>query len=487
MKKVFFLTFLLSFTFTVKAQSFLSLDSCRALALANNKDLLISNEKINAAHYQRKAAFTNYLPNFSATGAYMRNQKEFSLLNNDQKATLSGLGTNLAGPIQQAATEIVTAHPELKPLIASLSGKLGAALPALDQAGNSLVDALRTDTRNVYAGAITLTQPLYMGGKIRAYNKITKYAEELAQEQHHGGMQEVIMSTDQAYWQVISLVNKKKLAEGYLKLLQQLDGDVEKMINEGVATKADGLSVRVKVNEAEMTLTKVEDGLSLARMLLCQLCGIDLSSPITLADENMEDIPLLTTDPHFDLSTAYENRPEIRSLELATQIYKQKVNVTRAEHLPSIALMGNYMVTNPSVFNSFENKFKGMWNVGVMVQIPIWHWGEGIYKTRAAKAEARIAQYQLQDAREKIELQVNQAAFKVKEAGKKLVMSSKNMEKAEENLRYATLGFKEGVIATSNVLEAQTAWLSAHSEKIDAQIDVKLTEIYLKKSLGTLK
>ena len=93
----------------------------------------------------------------------------------------------------------------------------------------------------------------------------------------------------------------------------------------------------------------------------------------------------------------------------------------------------------------------------------------------------------LQDAREKIELQVNQSAFKVKEASKKLVMATKNMEKADENLRYATLGFKEGVIATSNVLEAQTAWLSAQSEKIDAQIDVKLTEIYLKKSLGTLK
>ena len=484
MKKLFLLTILLSLTFLVKAQSFLSLDSCRALALANNKDLLISNEKINAAHYQHKAAFTNYLPSFSATGTYMRNQKEFSLLNNDQKAALSGLGTNLAGPLQQAAGIIAQLHPE----IASQIPALGASLTsAFNEAGSSLVDALRTDTRNVYAGAITLTQPLYMGGKIRAYNKITKYAEELAQQQHQGGMQEVIMSTDQAYWQVISLVNKKKLAEGYLKLLQQLDSDVEKMIAEGVATKADGLSVRVKVNEAEMTLTKVEDGLSLARMLLCQLCGIDLSSPITLADENMEDIPLLTPETHFDMSTAYANRPEIRSLELATQIYKQKINVTRAEHLPSIALMGNYMVTNPSVFNSFENKFKGMWNVGVMVQIPIWHWGEGIYKTKAAKAEARIAQYQLQDAREKIELQVNQSAFKVKEASKKLVMATKNMEKADENLRYATLGFKEGVIATSNVLEAQTAWLSAQSEKIDAQIDVKLTEIYLKKSLGTLK
>lgn len=484
MRKVCILIILLSLTFSIKAQGILNLDSCRALALANNKDLLISNEKINAAHYQRKAAFTNYLPNVSATGGYMRNQKEFSLLNNDQKAALSGLGTSMSGPLQQAAQTIGQLHPELAPLISSLGTTI---VPALNEAGNSIIDAFRTDTRNVYAGAITLTQPLYMGGKIRAYNKITQYAEELARQQHHSGMQEVILSTDQAYWQVISLTNKKTLAEGYLKLLQQLDSDVEKMINEGVATKADGLSVRVKVNEAEMTLTKVEDGLSLSRMLLCQLCGLDLSTPVILADEKMENIPLLAADTPFNMATAYANRPEIRSLELATQIYKQKVNVIRAEHLPSVALMGNYMVTNPSVFNGFENKFKGMWNVGVMLQLPIWHWGEGTYKVKAAKAEARIAQYQLEDAREKIELQVSQSAFKVSEAAKKLTMADKNMEKASENLRYATLGFKEGVIATSNVLEAQTAWLSAQSEKIDAQIDVKLTEIYLQKSLGTLK
>lgn len=76
------------------------------------------------------------------------------------------------------------------------------------------------------------------------------------------------------------------------------------------------------------------------------------------------------------------------------------------------------MATNPSVFNSFEKKFKGMWNVGVMVSIPIWHWGEGIYKVKAAKSEARIAQYQLDDAKEKIELQVNQSVFQVNEAAK---------------------------------------------------------------------
>lgn len=484
MKKILFLFFLLTTTFSLKSQGILSLDSCRALAIANNKELLISGEKINAAHYQNKAAFTNYLPNFSATGAYMRNQKEFSLLNSDQKAALSGLGNSISGPLQQAAQVIGQLHPELAPVLSQLGG---AIVPALNEAGSSIVDAFRTDTRNVYAGVITLTQPLYMGGKIRAYNKITKYAEELARQQHNSGMQEVILSTDQAYWQVISLVNKKKLAESYLKLLQKLDSDVEKMIAEGVATKADGLSVRVKVNEAEMTLTKVEDGLSLSRMLLCQLCGIDLSTPVVLADEDIDDIPLMPVTTDFEVETAYANRPEIRSLELATKIYQQKINVTRSEHLPSLALMGNYMVTNPSVFNSFENKFKGMWNVGIMLQLPIWHWGEGLYKVKAAKAEARIAQYQLEDAKEKIELQVNQSAFKVNEAAKKLTMAKKNLEKADENLRYATLGFEEGVIAPSNVLEAHTAWLSAQSEKIDAQIDVKLTEIYLQKSLGTLK
>ncbi|MGE0016903.1 MAG: TolC family protein [Bacteroides sp.] len=486
MKRLVSITLFAGITFSLQAQIALTLDSCRALAMENNKELLIGQEKIKAAHYQNKAAFTNYLPKLSATGTYIRNQKEISILNDEQKAGLSQLGTTVGTQVKGFAQQLAVAHPELAPLIASL-GNFDIATP-LNAAGNSIVDAFRTDTRNMYAGAITLTQPLYMGGKIRAYNKITQYAEELARQQHHTGMQEVILSTDQAYWQVISLVNKKKLAEGYLKLLQKLESDVDHMIAEGVATKADGLSVKVKVNEAEMTLTKVEDGLSLSKMLLCQLCGLDLSTNVVLADENMNDLPiLLKENSEINMETAYASRPELKSLELASLIYKQKVNVTRAEHLPTVALLGNYLVSNPSVYNGFENKFKGMWNVGVMVQVPIWNWGEGVYKTKAAKAEAQIAKYQLQDAREKVELQVNQAAFKVTEAKKKLIMASKNLEKANENLRYATLGFEEGVIAPANVLEAHTAWLSAQSEKIDAQIDIKLTEIYLQKSLGTFK
>ena len=491
MGKSFYIACLLLLSLTAEAQHALSLDSCRALAIANNKALKISQEKVNAAHYQKRAAFTNYLPQIAATGGYMHTSRELSLLSNDQKAALGSIGTQVSGALQNGVQGILTQHPELlqNPQLVQLLQSLSSADIAspLNAVGNSLADAFRTDTRNLYAGAITLTQPLYMGGKIRAYNKITRYAEELARRQHDTGLQDVILSTDQAYWQVVSLANKKRLADSYLELLRKLESDVDKMIAEGVATKADGLSVKVKVNEAEMTLTKVADGLSLARMLLCQLCGLDLNTPVTLADEEASDLPLPALASNgIDLNTVYAARPEVQSLELATKIYDQKVRVERAAFLPSLALMGGYTATSPSVYNSFEKKFKGMWNIGVALSVPIWHWGEGSYKVKAAKAEARIARHQLEDAKEKIALQVSQSAFRVNESLKKLAMATKNLEKADENLRYANLGFEEGVIPASNVLEAHTAWLSAQSEKIDAQIDVKLTEIYLKKATGQL-
>lgn len=491
MKKFLCFIWLACSTLPMAAQNVLTLDSCRALAISNNKELLIGNEKIKAAHYNRKAAFTNYLPKVTATAGYVRNQKEVSLLTGEQKLALNNMGTNLSETMKSTVMGILAEHPALmqNQLVQSILGslsKVDAASP-LNAIGHHITDGFRTDTRNMYAGTISLTQPIFMGGKIRAYNKITKYAEQLANEQQDTKVQDLIVDTDQAYWMVVSLAHKKRLAESYLQLLEKLDHDITKMIENGVATKADGLSVKVKVNEAEMTLTKVDDGLSLCRMVLCQLCGLDLSTPIKLAEEDVNNLQAVSEPSNsIDMQSVYEKRAEIRSLELANKIYRQKVNVTRADFLPSVALLGNYMFTNPSVYSGFEKKFRGIWNIGVMVKIPVWQWGEGWYKVRAAKAEARIAEYQLSDVKEKIELQVNQSAFKVNEANKKLAMSEKNLEKADENLRYANVGFKEGVIPASNVLAAHTAWLQAQSEKIDSEIDVKLADVYLKKAIGEL-
>lgn len=492
MKRLFGFLILAAFSCMLHAQRVLSLDSCRNMAIANNKSLLIAKERMQKAHYDRKAAFTNFLPDFSATGTYMYFSDEISLLNDGLKSALNHIGSSLQQGLTQAATPIIQHIAQTNPqLAASLqqaiqSGKLDGMSTALNQLGNELTDALRTDTRNVWAGAVTLMQPLYMGGKIRAYHRITKFSEALARTQHDAQLQDLILNTDDAYWTVVSLSYKKKMAESFLDLVNRLDGDVEKMIREGVATKADGLTVKVKVNEAEMLLTKVDNGLALSKMVLCQLCGMDLDTKFTLTDEDRTDLQVSETVPDDAVQRAWTYRPELKSLDWANKIYEDKVRVVRSEMLPSLALTGGYLVSNPSLLNGFENKFRGMWNVGIMLSVPVFHWNEGIYKVKAAKSEVNIARLQQTEAQEKIELQVNQSLFKNTEAQKRLALSEKNMEKAEENLRYADKGFKEGVIPVTNVMEAQTAWLSAQSDRIDAQIDLKLAQTYLQKAMGTL-
>lgn len=177
---------LAAFFSMLHAQRVLSLDSCRNMAIANNKSLLIAKERMRKAHYDRKAAFTNFLPDFSATGTYMYFSDEISLLNDGQKSALNHMGTSLQQGLTQAATPIIQHIAQTNPqLAASLqqaiqSGKLDGMSTALNQLGNELTDALRTDTRNMWAGAVTLMQPLYMGGKIRAYHRITKFSEALA-------------------------------------------------------------------------------------------------------------------------------------------------------------------------------------------------------------------------------------------------------------------------------------------------------------------
>jgi outer membrane protein TolC len=235
-----------------------------------------------------------------------------------------------------------------------------------------------------------------------------------------------------------------------------------------------------------MQQTQVDNGLELTRMLLCQLCGLPVGEPVGLVDEKTDVIPVENEYPAGEASEAWANRSELKSLELATRIYEKKEIVVRSEMLPTLALAGTYLITNPNSYNGLKNDFAGAWHVGFVLKVPVFHWGEHFHSLNAAKAETRIKRLELDDAREKIELQVNQSNFKVTEAQKRVIAATKNKESAEENLRYANLGFKEGVIPASDVLSAQTAWVKAHSDLIDAQISLRLGQTELQKALGKI-
>ena len=491
--------------FTAGAQRVLTLDSCRQMALANNKQLGVSKVKQEVAANIRKTARTKYLPHVSAIGTYEHTSEEISLLSNAQKQSLPLLGTEMVGAMQPQMGAIENSFAQMgnafaqlgipvanvQQMMGDLQSGMGGLMTGLQQAlnteGQKIVDALRTDTRNIWAGSILLTQPVFMGGSIIALNKMADINEEMAGHSMEVRRQATLYKIDQAYWQVVSLHHKKQLAESYLELVKKFDSDVYKMIDEGFATRSDGLSVDVKVNEAEMALVKVNDGLTLSRMLLCQLCGLPLDEQVVLQDEMTEDIAVVELTPQLDVEKAVENRPELKLLHNTVDLTKQATNVLRAGNLPQVLLMGGYAVSNPNVLNGFENKFGGFWNVGVMVRVPLWNWGDVMYKVRAAKGATSIANLELAEAREMIELQVNQTTFRVDEANKKLTMAQANIKRADENLRTANLGFSEGVITPTTVMEAQTAWLQAQSQKIDAEIDVKLSQVDLQKALGTLE
>lgn len=459
-----------------KALAQVSLDSCRRMAIANNKEIIQQQIKIEQAGYQRKQAEAAYLPSLDFEGGYIFNQKKLSLVDHDQLLPNKSFNPATGTYDFNLLTDPATGMPIMNN---------GQPIPS--QVALLPKSALTYDVHNVFAASLTLTQPIYMGGKIRAMNNITHYAEQLAQSMHSTKVQDVVYSVDEAYWRVVSLVAKQKLAESYLKLVKNLDDDVQKMINQGVATRANKLTVDVKVNEANVALAKVNNGVELSRMALNQLCGLPIHSRFTLEDENKKEVVGSLHATHVVMDSVYARRHEIRSLELAAKIYDEKAKVAKSEMLPQVAAFAAYHASNPNSYNGFENKFGFAFSMGAMVKVPLWHWGGLSNKYKEALAESRLQKVKIEDAREKISLQVNQATFRYEEAWKTFDKTKSNLIEANENLRCSQLAFREGVANLETVIAAQTAWLQACSENIDAQIDILLCDVYLSKVMGEMK
>lgn len=501
----------------------LTLTDCQQMAVQQSKDLEQAKTQIRMAGYDRKIALANYFPNISATGTYLYNSRDIALIGDAQSGMLQNAGTLIQGQLDaamagasqqmsaamtQKMTQLMTAIKTNPALAAeymgspmwqtilnmlqgvdpsSLAGLVPNIAEPVNAIGSDIDKALHPDLHNIWVGAVTVQQPVFVGGKIIYSNQMAALAEDLAQSKYDMKYADVVLDVDQAYWQIISIANKRKLARSYLDLLEQMQDDVNKAIAAGVATESDALQVKVKVNEAQMLLTKADNGLSLSKMLLCKRIGLPLDTEIVLADETVDVIPEPKAPAMKSLEDIYADRPETRSLQLAGKIYDKKAKVVRADMMPKVALTANYLISNPNAFNGIQNTWNGgTFVAGVMVNVPIFHGLENVNRYKKAKAEATLYQTQYEDARELIGLQVAQQRKLLGESREKVEMTMSNLENAEENLRKATIGFEAGVVPTNTVLGAQTAWLSAHSEYIDAGIELQMAAAQLLKAEGEL-
>ena len=453
-----------------------TLDSCRNMALHNNKEIQEATLGIEKAGYQRQEAHAAYLPQVDLMAGYVYNSNKLSLVKEDQMLPTKSFNLQTGTYDYNLVIDPTTGYP------LQVNGQyVPSTVALLPKSG------LTYNVHNVMGGALTLTQPLYMGGKITAMNRITGYAEQLAREMRDSKAEDIIYSVDAAYWQVVSLVAKQKLADSYVNLVQTLDNDVKAMVSQGVATRANQLTVDVKLNEANVDMVKVNNGVELSRMLLAQLCGLPVNSNLKLADEDRDELGATLTETRINMDDVYGRRHDVKSLELATQIYDQQVKVARSEMMPKVAAIAALHAMNPNTYDGFENRFGAGFSIGATVKMPLWHWGGLSSKVKQAEVDANVKRLELADAKEKIELQVNQASFRYQEAYKTYEMTKSNLEQANENLRIAGIAYKEGVGTLDAVLAAQTAWLKANSEKIDAEIDVRMCHVYLNKVLGNME
>ena len=454
----------------------LSLDSCRALAIANNKQIKMADEAVRGAGYLKKSALAAYLPGIDFTAGYMYNQQIIELLGEDAMLPTMSFDAK-TGKYGYNIVTMPDGTPVKNPETGSYIPSEVAVIPK---------EAMSYDIHNVFAGAFTLTQPIYMGGQIRALNDIAKAGEEVAGAARNVAVQDLVYSVDEAYWLVVSLREKQRLAQGFENLVDSLNYSVNKLYENGMATRSDILNVEVKLNEAQIATLKVSNGLELARMALQQLCGLPIGEPMVLADEDHMPMPRVEQLPEYSLDAVFSRRQDLEVLRKSINLLEGKEKLQLGAMLPKLAAVGMYSFSNPNVNHGFEKKFGGGFSVGATLTLPLWHWGGNYHQYRAAKSATLAQRLLLEDMEEKVELQVRQARYRFEEAFKTLAMTRTNMEKADENLRQAQLGYKEGVLTVDDVTGAQTAWLQAHSEEVDAEIGVRLCEVYLSKVLGTM-
>lgn len=460
----------------------MSLDDCKKEALQHNLGIAAQEEIHSAAKCESKAAIADFLPSVTALGNYTH-------LSDPIIFDLEDQFLDLMNGVEEFSDYLVQAHdsnwaeaelydPANSPLYNLLSEMYDAGL--LDESLEQEIGS-----QDIWALGLTVSQPLFTGGKLKEKYKITKLAENMTEWELEQKRQEVIFETIHRYWLVVELESKRNLAEKYLETIISYKKDLENYLEEGIITSNDLLKIDVKKNEAELNLLKVENGIALARMALNQMMGMELNSQIELSDDLPDNAEFQRKQSLSE--TAQELRPELQLLSEGLEISKSLEKITFSRYLPNLMLIGSYNYLNPDPHNSLEAEFGDDWTVGVSAQWEIFNWNQRGNALSAAKHRKKAIEKQFQEAEEMVNLELSQSQYLAEESVVKVSMCERHLTAAQNNLHETEDLFDEGIVKTSEVLEAQTLWFDAESELINAKAEYVLQKAAVAKSAGILK
>ena len=417
----------------------LSVQDCIEMALENNIELKNSQLEIDKARATKNEARAEYFPTVSAQAV------AFDALN----------------PMLTFGIEDID-NAQLRQLLYTLYAEYGA---------NMGLDKEYSFVQNGVMLNAMATEPIYAGGRIRNGNKLAKLGIDAAETQTKIKEDAVCLQTETLYWQIVALQEKLATLDQLDRLLDTLDKDLSGAIEAGLAMPTDQYKLKVKQNESQLNRKKVTDGITLLKMALAQTIGADWQT-MTLTDTlGMETEP--TAYYHLPNEAVFL-RHESHLLDLSLQAEDLKKKMTLGEALPSLLVGGS-----ASYHTIFENS-KPNAMVFAMLQIPITDWHKNSYKLKKHNLDAEIAENTRRDLTEKMEMQTNQAWFNLEQSWLRIGMAQTALSDAEANLKITEDYYDAGLVALSDVLEAQTMLKKSRDELTDSRVEYRINLVTYK-------
>lgn len=456
-----------TFTLTAEAQPtiYLSLDSCRNMAIHNQADLKNQQLAIESAKETQKAAFTKYFPQVSASAAVFKMANPLLDVNNkDDNAEINIELKYKGGDMSGLVTDLQT-YLSSNPLLAGLLSSLDLSGMAKTMAENISADGSIKAIEQGATAMVTAVQPVFAGGRIVNGNRLAKVGVEAAEYQQNISSQSSLLKVEQNYWLIIGLKEKQKTVKALETLLDTLSKDVNAAYEAGVVTKTDLLKVKLKQNEIRSNKNTLENGIKLATMALCQAIGIPYQENIILTDSLQIESSQLKTD--FNMQESLNLRNEYKLLDLNVQAEKLRAKMILGEAMPQIGIGASAFY-----YNLTDNDM-GNGCIFATARIPLTAWWEQSHQYKKQKIQVQIAENKRQELGEMMQLQIEQTGNEVKNLINELTIKEDALEQAAENMIESKNYYEAGLVNLSDYLEAQGVWQNAASAVTESKIALR--------------
>lgn len=470
MKTVLFLLLAL-FPELVFSQVELNLKTCREMALQSSKKINIADRQQQKANFEVRMYRADFLPKISAVGLGLYNQKKYNY--KLKGGYLPTYKPDADGNLQPN----VMIDPATQQPVMGTDGR-----PVFNEYAFMPDIKLQLGLRGVYTAGVQLEQPVYMGGKIHTAHAMAKVGEDIAVENVRLSRSEVLLETDQAYWQLLRIEEQVLAAEKYRAVVKELVNNLKDAQSVGMSTSNDVLKAQVRYNEADLMLQKAQNGRVLASMNLCRMIGLDLHTDIRLLDSLSETVP----PGIWGMDSAVSQRPDYNMLLHDVNLKEKQMDLTRSDFLPQIGITAGYGYGGGIKLNGDDER-STTFTVMAAVKIPIFHWGEGRNKIRSACIDEEISRLNLENSTDLMELEITSTRFSLRDALTRIAMARSALQQAEENLKITNNQYQVGMDNLTTLLEAQAQWQQAWSQWIDAKAALHLSEAAYLKAIGRLE